>query len=115
LERNGHKVLEAAGGAEALNIFRENMGRIGLILLDMNMPEMSGSETLTALRGISPNVPVAILSGYSEQEISTRFEGLQILQYIQKPFTAATLADSVSAILAGIERAPEQAPHATRR
>jgi PAS domain S-box-containing protein len=99
LERGGHQVLGASSGQEALRIFRENAGRIGLILLDLNMPGMSGTETLEKLRGISADVPVAILSGYSEDEISERFSDLQVLKYIQKPFTAASLADCVQSVL----------------
>jgi CheY-like chemotaxis protein len=115
LERDGHQVLAASGGAEALKIFSENMGRIGLILLDLNMPGMSGSETLTGLRRISARVPVAIISGYSEQEISARFDGMEELRYIQKPFTAATLANSVGGILAATARTSERASHGAPR
>lgn len=109
LEQDGHEVLFAAGGAEALELFRENMGRIGLIILDMSLPGMSGSETLTSLRKLSPWVPVAILGGYGENEISARFGDTEVIQYIQKPFTAASLADSVGAILSAAAEAPERA------
>jgi PAS domain S-box-containing protein len=113
LERDGHEVLTAAGGAEALEIFEENSGRIGLILLDMSMPGMSGGETLADLRKLSAWVPVAILSGYSEQEISAQFGGVHVQKYIQKPFTAASLADAVGAILAAAGETPERASHGT--
>jgi CheY-like chemotaxis protein len=113
LERDGHEVLAAAGGAEALEIFRENIDRIGLILLDMSMPGMSGSETLAELRKISAWVPVAILSGYSEEEISAQLVGMQVLKHIQKPFTAASLADSVGAVLAAAGETPERASYGT--
>ena len=79
------------------------------------MPGIFGSETLAGLRKLSAGVPVAILSGYSEQEISARFEGMQVQKYIQKPFTAASLAESVSDILstaAGKRRSKH--PMATR-
>ncbi len=111
LERHGHEVLAAAGGAEALEILRENIGRIGLILLDLSMPGMSGSETLAELRKLSAWVPVAILSGYSEREVSAQLGDMQVLKYIQKPFTAASLADAVGAILAAAGKTPERASH----
>lgn len=111
LERDGHEVLTASGGAEGLEIFREHRNRIGLILLDMSMPGLSGSETLAEVRKLSAWVPVAIISGYSEQEISARLGGMQSLNYIQKPFTAASLAGSVGAILAASGKTSEKASY----
>lgn len=99
LERVGHSVLLAENGPQGLVCMREGKRGISLILLDMSMPMMSGTEVLQEVRRISTDVPVAIMSGYSEQEMAVRFEGLEVSGFIQKPFKAGTLIAAVDTIL----------------
>jgi FixJ family two-component response regulator len=60
---------------------------------------MSGQETLAALIGIRPNVCVLLSSGFSEMEALRRFAGKSLAGFIQKPYTAAQLAQRVKAVL----------------
>ena len=99
LKHAGHEVLLASGGRAGLEIFEANRTKIALVLLDMSMPEMSGNETLTHLRRQSKQVPVAVMSGYSEEELSGKFGGLNVTDFIQKPFTAGALVARVNALL----------------
>ena len=95
LERNGYAVLVAQSGPEAIDIFKRYPGRIDLAILDLNMPGMSGEETLPELRKIRPDLKVVVSSGYSEAEAMRLFEGQQVSGFIQKPYTAAVLAEKV--------------------
>ena len=54
LERGGYQVQVAAGGEDALALIRENPNRFDVVLLDMNMPGLSGEETLRRLHSINP-------------------------------------------------------------
>ena len=99
LERYGYSVMTAMDGASALGMFREHSEEISLVLLDLTMPVMSGEETLAELIVIRPNACVLLSSGFSETEALRRFAGKSLAGFIQKPYTAAQLAQRVKAIL----------------
>ena len=60
---------------------------------------MSGQEVLPRLREISPQIRVIVSSGYSEVEMMRLFEGQDVAGFIQKPYTAARLAQAVKAAM----------------
>jgi signal transduction histidine kinase/ActR/RegA family two-component response regulator len=107
LEREGHTLLLAENGPEGLATIRERGDSISLVLLDMSMPGMSGPEVLREIRKIAPDIPVAILSGYSGQEVALHFRGSKVCGFIQKPFKASSLVAAVNTIL---DKIPAQAP-----
>ena len=86
LERTGFQVLEAADGRAGLNLFGQYASEIVAVLLDLTMPRMDGQEVLQQLRRLDPNVPVLVMSGYSDLEVSARFAGMGASAFIQKPF-----------------------------
>ena len=98
-EESGFAVLEANDGHDALEIFRERSVEIAAVLLDLSMPRMSGEETLTALRGVRPDVCVVLTSGYSEQELSAKFAGQGLAGFVQKPFRASELVEKIQSAL----------------
>ncbi|HEY2016410.1 MAG TPA: CHASE3 domain-containing protein [Bryobacteraceae bacterium] len=102
LERAGYEVILASNGAEAVEVFAQDAGEIALILLDMTMPIMSGEEALPKLRSIRKEVRVIASSGYNEVEALAKF-GQDIDGFIQKPYTAAQLAQKIRTTL-GIGR-----------
>jgi CheY-like chemotaxis protein len=93
LERNGFRVLTAADGREALEIYRARRGEIALVLLDLTMPDLDGEETFHELRRIDPNVRVVMSSGYTESEIIPRFAGQPLAGFLQKPYSTTALMD----------------------
>ena len=84
LESLGFRVITAADGREARARFREQAGGIRGVLLDMTMPEMGGVETLQELKGLRPDVPVIVCSGYSEQDAVQQFAGTAPEGFLQK-------------------------------
>ncbi|MEP6961525.1 MAG: response regulator [Acidobacteriota bacterium] len=105
LERYGYQVILAENGQAGINLFRGKIDEISLVLLDMTMPIMSGAETLERLRSVREQVPVILTSGYDETEAMSRFVGLKLAGFIQKPFTSTMLAQQVGAALAEARRA----------
>jgi two-component system, cell cycle sensor histidine kinase and response regulator CckA len=108
LERNGYRVLVAYGGLAAVNILRRHAGKIDVAVLDLSMPGMSGEETLPELRKLRPDVKVLVSSGYSEAEAMAMFRGQKVSGFIQKPYSAAVLAEKVKAVMgdAALRQAP---------
>jgi DNA-binding NtrC family response regulator len=96
LELQGYQVLQAENGRLGLDLYKTHQQSIDLILLDWSMPEMNGSETFAALREFDPNVRVILSSGYSEMETTHNLPDKQIIDYLQKPYSLATLAGIIN-------------------
>ncbi len=93
----GYNVVEAPGGATAVEIVRARPDRFSVVLLDLVMPGMTGSETFRALTAIRPDLPVVVCTGYAadshiDTDVKRRIAGL-----VQKPFTAERLARALEA------------------
>jgi DNA-binding response regulator srrA len=97
LSVKGYKVIEAADGEEAIDIFMEQKD-IKLVLLDVMMPKMDGFETLKLIRQYS-NIPVIMLTARSEERDELQGFNLGVDEYITKPFSPKILVARVEAIL----------------
>ncbi len=94
LRRCGYRVVEAAGGAEALELFHRDANRIDLLLADVVMPGMSGGELATRLRRIRPDLPVVLTTGYAPERFAARVP-VDLEDYLRKPFTPDQLLAKV--------------------
>jgi PAS domain S-box-containing protein len=99
LKRLGFDVLAASGGAEAVNLLRENPGQIRYVITDLSMPGMDGWETLTALRKIQPDLPVIVVSGYDEAYVRASHYSEQSQIFLQKPYTINDLRAAIVTVL----------------
>jgi PAS domain S-box-containing protein len=104
LESYGYKVVVAENGKEGVDLFREMGSEVSAVLLDMTMPVMSGEEALMHLKDLRPDVPVVLSSGYDEAEATRRFTGKGLGGFVQKPYTAARLAEAIKTALRGENR-----------
>jgi len=95
LEYEGIPLLTAVSGEAGIALYREWMGEIDLILLDMAMPGMDGAETYSELRKINPSVSVLLSSGYTDQEVNNRFPPNSILGFLPKPYDLSELVTTV--------------------
>jgi PAS domain S-box-containing protein len=99
LEGSGYSVLVAKDGREAVDIFRRNAPTITAVLLDMTMPIMGGREAFDLIRGIRPDVPIIISSGYTETFAREELDHDAVAGFVQKPYTAAKLIRSIQEAL----------------
>jgi CheY-like chemotaxis protein len=91
----GYTVLEADAGSRAVELLRENAGRVSVVLLDLTMPEMSGEQTLRELKSIQPEVPVIVMTGYAEDEARLRFFRGELAGFLTKPFVYDELVEAL--------------------
>jgi len=91
--------LQAGDGDEALALAEENKGRIDLIMLDMNMPVMSGEDTYRRLHAMMPQCPVIFMSGFDDESDFSDLELPEKNMFLKKPFTIMKLKDDVSQLL----------------
>jgi signal transduction histidine kinase len=95
LEELGYHTLAAAGGAEALGLLGSEPD-IALVITDVMMPEMTGTELAAAIRPDWPDLPILFVTGY----VGEAGDGLAGGEVLRKPFTVAALAAAVATALA---------------
>ncbi|MBN2858099.1 MAG: response regulator [Candidatus Delongbacteria bacterium] len=98
LEMKGHSVWVHTDSREAVELFRKNWENIDLVILDMVMPHMNGSDTFTALQEIDPGVRVLLSSGYSMTGEAQELMKKGAKGFIQKPFRVGELTKSIAEI-----------------
>lgn len=103
LGRAGHKVLLAESGNQGVDILRENAGKVDLLVIDMTMEGLSGEETLRACRIIQPFVPAVFSSGQALQETDIAEDLLANISFLQKPYRAAALVETVESVYQAAE------------
>jgi two-component system, cell cycle sensor histidine kinase and response regulator CckA len=99
LEDRGYRVVEAAGGEEALAVAGGLDGPIHLLLTDVLMPGMSGGELARRLGESRPKMKVLFMSGFSPEAVATNGNLLPGSAYLAKPFTASDLVARVQQAL----------------
>ena len=97
LVKQNFKVLEAADGEEAVDVFLANKD-ISLVILDVMMPKMDGWETCREIRQYS-KVPIIMLTARGEENDELRGVELGVDEYISTPFSPKILVARVQAIL----------------
>jgi DNA-binding NtrC family response regulator len=102
LKAHGYTVLEARDGIEALEIAARHEGTIHLILTDIIMPRMSGTELVKRLKVVRPEVKAAYMTGYAEYATSgSEAPSNQLDSILQKPFSSTSLVGMIRDVLAG--------------
>jgi CheY-like chemotaxis protein len=99
LEGSGFEVLAAVDGRQGLNLFREHAGSIVAVLLDMNMPQMSGAEVFQAIRVIGPKMKFLLCSGYAAKDVVAELASQPHVAFLQKPYAPQKLAAAIRGIL----------------
>jgi PAS domain S-box-containing protein len=97
LQRGGFRVLPAESGEEALELFRRERGTIDLVVLDRDLPGLSGLETLNALLLLDPDVRVLLMTDGAADLTWTR--GTQGLGALHRPHTPEQLLAAVRGLL----------------
>ena len=93
LEDFGYRVFEAESGDRALELLRAHPGQIEVAVLDYNMPDRDGLDTLVELRRLVPELPAVIVSGHVDEETWARRQ--VDVELLPKPFRAEALAGAV--------------------
>jgi len=100
LTESGFEVMQAANGREALEIMEREGPAIGLVLLDWNMPEVTGIEVVEQLRSQKAFNTVRVVMVTTETEIEQMARALEAGadEYVMKPFTREAVEDKLRLI-----------------
>lgn len=101
LEIKGYTVLEASQGAQAISLLKENGKPVDLVLTDVVMPHMSGSEMVERLRKDQPTLKVVFMSGYTGANNAAIHKSLEMpgVAFLQKPFRLNALITQVEELV----------------
>lgn len=105
LESSGFTVLQAGDGLAGVETFQAHANDILMVVLDMTMPRMLGEEALAQMKAIRPDIPVILMSGYTEQEAANRLSKQDWVGFLQKPFKKENLMEKLRTILDSIPTA----------
>lgn len=100
LSRTGCEIILARDGAEGALEFERRAPDLKAVLLDLTMPHMDGVEAHKLMRSLNPDVPVLVMSGYTEQAVSERFGAAGPAGFLHKPFRAEELLAKVRPLIA---------------
>ncbi len=99
LENLGYLVLSASNGQEAISLYQQKNKEISIVILDMIMPDLKGSQTYDQLKEIDAEVKVLLSSGYSIDGQATQLIERGCKAFIQKPYTVSELSQKVREVL----------------
>lgn len=96
------EVLPAKSGKEALDIYHEHREKLDLVIVDMVMPDLDGASVFRRIHEKDPDMPVIILTGYSNQVLAGDLlrEGLR--KWLQKPVPFNQLENTIWEVLGGV-------------
>jgi len=99
LERCGYHVTASKDSQKAFELFKSNPDAFDLVITDMAMPGLVGSELSKKILEIQPDIPIIICSGYSERLEKIKTKDLNISAYLDKPLSLEELIKNVKKIL----------------
>ncbi len=99
LRGKGYTVLEADSGEAALDLIGGHDGDIDLLISDVVMPGMDGTELVERVRASRPELKVIFISGYAEEAFGEKLGRSRDVHFLPKPFSLAQLAGTVKDVL----------------
>jgi CheY-like chemotaxis protein len=97
LTQQGYAVATAESGERAVDLARAT--RFDLAICDLTMPGWDGIQTARALRDLTPDLQVIIVTGYASEEARSAIRNGVAEAWLPKPFTVKELQDSISQVL----------------
>jgi two-component system, cell cycle sensor histidine kinase and response regulator CckA len=96
LEMHGYRVMTANDGIEAIALYAQHQQEIGVVLMDMMMPNLDSITIVRALRKFNPQVQIIAMSGLATSEVVAQTINEGVKAFLPKPFTAAELLNTMS-------------------
>jgi CheY-like chemotaxis protein len=99
LELDGHDVMTAVDGSDALERLTEEAGGFDLMLTDIRMPIMDGIALALAAKRDFPDLPILLMTGYADQRERAKNLDVIIEDVLTKPFSLAEARGAVTRVL----------------
>ncbi|MBF2063958.1 MAG: PAS domain S-box protein [Calothrix sp. C42_A2020_038] len=99
LETYNYQVITASDGIEAIALFAQYKDKIKAAIVDIMMPNMDGSTTISTLLRMNPLLPIVAVSGLATSEQVNFDKNVQIFAFLSKPYTAQELFSTLYRVL----------------
>jgi two-component system cell cycle sensor histidine kinase/response regulator CckA len=99
LRNKGYKIVEAKSGDMALEVLANYQGTIDLMITDIVMPQMDGTQLIRHVREKMPDLKVICISGYAEESFRKRLDSEVGIHFLPKPFSLDQLASTVKEVM----------------
>ncbi|TKB74294.1 MAG: response regulator [Nitrospira sp.] len=101
LKKAGYDVQEAEDGKRAIEVLNEgeNPLMVDVIICDIRMPKISGTEAIAYFRSQYPSTPVVVLTGYPDVQLATSLLKGGVAEYLVKPVDRDKLLGAVKAAM----------------
>jgi len=98
LESNEYNVIKVSSGNEALRVLTEEI-KVDLLIIDYNMPEMTGLETIEKIRKLDLDMPVILSSGINDLDADEIMDKYKINSWVQKPYVFETMLETIQKVI----------------
>jgi two-component system, cell cycle sensor histidine kinase and response regulator CckA len=99
LQQMGYEVSAQSDSTEALTLFHNNPSEFDLVITDMNMPKMTGTELAKELQTVRPDIPIILCTGFSELFTEEQAQALGLGALMIKPVRKSQMAEAIRRVL----------------
>ena len=99
LERLGYRVTARTSSVEALQAFCSQPEEFDIVVTDLSMPNISGTDLAAELLDIRPDIPIILCTGFSETLSKEKALAAGIREYIMKPVIASQIGGTIRRVL----------------
>lgn len=104
ISRLGYSVTAVDDSMKALALFRETPRRYDVVLSDQTMPNMTGMELARELIAVRPDIPIILVTGYSDVINADSVKAAGVKAFVMKPLTRMDLAQTIERVLREAEQ-----------
>jgi PAS domain S-box-containing protein len=105
LKSMGLECVAAVDGRQGLDLFTAHPDAFDIVLLDLTMPKMDGAKTFVAIKRVSPQIPIILMSGYNEQDAVSKLGSSEMAGFVQKPIHRAELQEVIRRAFESLRKA----------
>lgn len=98
-ESMGFSCITARNGEEGIKLYQERKAEIRLVVLDIELPGISGEKVYETLKDINPDIKVLLVSGYGKEYLETFFFKQKLVHFVSKPFQLSKLNQTVDQLM----------------
>jgi CheY-like chemotaxis protein len=98
-----YQVLTALDAVEAFSVYAQNLAQIALVLMDMQMPSITGLNAIRVLRQMNPSVKIIAISGLDSNRQLLADNEVEVQAFLLKPYTIEQLLDTIQFVKAKAE------------
>ncbi|HUC98440.1 MAG TPA: MASE1 domain-containing protein, partial [Candidatus Polarisedimenticolaceae bacterium] len=99
LQHEGYHVLAAKDGAEAIDVYERHRNEIDVVVTDLGLPKISGSEVIREMKKQNPEVKIIVTTGYLEPESKSELLAAEVKEYIYKPYSVDEILAKLQSLL----------------